>query len=459
MVKMNNSKKTQRMFSSSFALSSWKILFGFLILKLCLVVITVQFPWGAVTSDSVEYLALARSLRETGQYQSVESGNIDLVRPPGYPAFLAILLPDDITSSYARVTIVQLALSGITTLLIYSIAYKLGNPKAGLCAAWIHALSPNVVLWSLTIMSETLFSLLLVIALLLTLNFIKERSLWLLCCSGVVLGLAALTRPIGLLIILIWAAVLVVCMRRFESRRRWHSIIPLLVIGCGLVVIPWMVRNVIAHDHFTISTVGEKTLRGFNFAVVLAESEGISRNQAVARMAEIGGVWTQFKWIMSHHPIGFLRAQVNGIIRTAIGFEAGMWQGIVGMGIWESYGVFENLFKGSISNIISSVRGQFSSFSKTAIFLLFLFGMVQSFFIWLFALRGAVAGSKENDVVLTIIMLSLLTSAYLVLSGGAAGQARFRVPAEPFLSLLAGFGYVMHLHGRKTPLSEKAAVV
>ena len=191
------------MFRSFFALSSGKILFGLLIFKLCLAVITIQFPWGAVTADSEEYLAIARSIRETGRYQSAESANIDLVRPPGYPAFLAILLPDNDTSSYARVTIVQLALTGITTLLIYAIAYKLGNPKAGMYGAWIHALSPNVVLWSLTLMSEALFTMLLVLALLLTLIFIQESSFWSLFCSGIVLGLATLTRQIGLFLILI----------------------------------------------------------------------------------------------------------------------------------------------------------------------------------------------------------------------------------------------------------------
>ena len=189
------------MFSSFFARPSGKILFGFLILKLCLATITMQFPLGAVTPDSVEYLALAHSLRETGQYQSVASGIDDLVRTPGYSAFIAILLPDNDTSNYARVTIVQLALSGITTLLIYSIAYMLGNPNAGMFAAWIHALSLNSILWSLTLMSETLFSLLLVIALIFSLFFIQERNLWSLFFSGVVLGLATLTRPIGLFII------------------------------------------------------------------------------------------------------------------------------------------------------------------------------------------------------------------------------------------------------------------
>ena len=419
----------------------------------------MQFPLGAVTPDSIEYLALARSLRETGQYQSGDRGIDDLVRTPGYSAFIATLLPDNDTSSYARVTIVQLALSGITTLLIYYIAFKLGNPNAGMFAAWIHALSLNGILWSLTLMSEILFSLLLVIALIFSLFFIQGRNLWSLFFSGVVLGLAALTRPIGLFLILIWAVVMVVCFRRFEIRRRWKAIIPVLLIGSGLVILPWMVRNAIVHNHFTVSTVGGKTLTGFNLAEVLAESEGISRNEAVTMLAEKGDVWTQFTWIFSRNPLGFMRVQVVGITRVVAGLEAGQLRGVVGMGIWEGLGILENLFKGQISNAIASIREQFSSVDRMLVFLVFLFGMVHSFFLWLLTLRGALGGSKEKDAVLTIIMLSIFTSAYLVLSGGAAGQARFRVPAEPFLSLIAGFGYVMHLRRRKASLSKKTAIV
>ncbi len=447
------------MFSSFFARRSGKILFGFLILKLCLAAITMQFPLGAVTPDSVEYLALAHSLRETGQYQSVESGIDDLVRTPGYSAFIAILLPDNDTSSYARVTIVQLALSGITTLLIYSIAYMLGNPNAGMFGAWIHALSLNGILWSLTLMSETLFSFLLVIALIFSLIFFQGRNLWSLFFSGVVLGLATLTRPIGLFLILIWAVVTVVCSKRFETRRKWITIIPVLLIGSGLVILPWMARNAIVYDHFTISTVGEKTLTGFNFAEVLAMSEGISRNQAVTILSEKGDVWTQFAWIFSRNPVGFLRAQVFGIIRVLAGLEAGQLRGVVGIGGWESLGILENLYEGQITKAIALIRDQFSSIDRMVVFLVVLFGVAHSVFIWLLALRGALWGSKENAAVLTIIMLSIFTSAYLVLSGGAAGQARFRVPAEPFLSLLAGFGYVLHLRRRKAALSEKVALV
>ncbi|MCK5634569.1 MAG: glycosyltransferase family 39 protein [Anaerolineales bacterium] len=414
---------------------------------------------GAVTPDSVEYLALAHSLRETGQYQSVASGIDDLVRTPGYSAFIAILLPDNDTSSYARVTIVQLALSGITTLLIYSIAYMLGNPNAGMFAAWIHALSLNSILWSLTLMSETLFSLLLVIALIFSLFFIQERNLWSLFFSGVVLGLATLTRPIGLFIILIWAVVMVVCSKRLEARRKWITIIPIFLIGSGSVILPWMVRNAIVHDHFTISTVGEKTLTGFNFAEVVAVSEGISRNQAVTILSEKGGVWTQVAWLFSRNPVGFLRAQVFGITRVVTGLEAGQLRGVVGMGGWEGLGILENLYKGQISNAIALILDQFSSVDRILVFLVVLFGVTHTFFICLLALRGAFGVTKEKIVMFTIIMLSVFTSAYLVLSGGAAGQARFRVPAEPFLSLLAGFGYVLHLRRRKAALSEKVALV
>jgi hypothetical protein len=48
------------------------------------------------------------------------------------------------------------------------------------------------------------------------------------------------------------------------------------------------------------------------------------------------------------------------------------------------------------------------------------------------------------------IILGIITIAYLVMSPGAAGEARFRVPVEPILALMAGFSIMRVLgHGKQ----------
>jgi hypothetical protein len=38
--------------------------------------------------------------------------------------------------------------------------------------------------------------------------------------------------------------------------------------------------------------------------------------------------------------------------------------------------------------------------------------------------------------------LIVITAMLLILSPGSVGQARFRIPAEPYFSILAGIGYI-----------------
>src|SRR4030067_3357942 len=72
----------------------------------------------------------------------------------------------------------QLALTGATALLLWWIGDRLGDRCAGMAAAWLDLLSPSAGLWSLTIMSESLFAFLLVSALaFLVLGMIESRAL------------------------------------------------------------------------------------------------------------------------------------------------------------------------------------------------------------------------------------------------------------------------------------------
>jgi hypothetical protein len=53
----------------------------------------------------------------------------------------------------------------------------------------------------------------------------------------------------------------------------------------------------------------------------------------------------------------------------------------------------------------------------------------------------------QGRLAIYLVLLIGLTSIYLLLIPGAAGQARFRIPAEPLITMLAGFGGI-HLWAR-----------
>jgi 4-amino-4-deoxy-L-arabinose transferase-like glycosyltransferase len=96
-------------------------------------------------------------------------------------------------------------LTGTTAIILWWIGDRLGDRDAGMAAAWLYVLSPSAGMWSLTVMSESLFAFLLVSALaFLALGIMEGRAVaWAL--AGVTLAAAALVRPIGLPIIALWA--------------------------------------------------------------------------------------------------------------------------------------------------------------------------------------------------------------------------------------------------------------
>jgi hypothetical protein len=57
-------------------------------------------------------------------------------------------------------------------------------------------------------------------------------------------------------------------------------------------------------------------------------------------------------------------------------------------------------------------------------------------------LAALMRSRRWPGAVRAVAILALLTAAYIILSPGAAGQARFRVSAEPLLALLAGLAWV-----------------
>jgi hypothetical protein len=60
----------------------------------------------------------------------------------------------------------------------------------------------------------------------------------------------------------------------------------------------------------------------------------------------------------------------------------------------------------------------------------------------IFSLLGVLWAWRDQAAVRSVFVLAIITSATLILVPMAAGQARFRVPAEPFLALIAGYGLV-----------------
>jgi 4-amino-4-deoxy-L-arabinose transferase-like glycosyltransferase len=197
-----------------------------------------------VTNDSLSYLLPGFDLARGLDFAPI------LKRPPLYPVFIGGVITLFGEEPRALV-LVQHLLGVVTALCAFSIGRLLFGRPAGLLAGLLTALSGPLLVMEHYLMSESLFGTLLAGALLAFLLGVGGRGNkgWF-ALVGVLLGLAALTRPIAQLVVIL----LVLALPFLLPRRRAALVSGAVMLGCfGVTVLPWMARNWAVQGAFAIA--------------------------------------------------------------------------------------------------------------------------------------------------------------------------------------------------------------
>ena len=195
--------------------------------------------------DTPDYDELAHNLIAGNGY--VASSNwfgheLRAWRAPLYPVFLAAIYTT-IDDSHAAVRLVQAFLGAATVALIYLLTWRL-EPAAAAIAGWLAAFYEPLVASTNEVMTEVLFTALLVAGVAASLEA-RQRPGWLWpAAAGLLLGLTALTRPVGLLAV---PAIIAVAawedLRAQRAWRRWLPFAGVLTAGVVVTMLPWTARN------------------------------------------------------------------------------------------------------------------------------------------------------------------------------------------------------------------------
>lgn len=221
---------------------------------------------GLHSSDTQEYLALASGIA-SGLFGW--DGRPSAWRMPGYPTFLFLM-----GRSTLLVLLVQVLLGGATVALAWLGARRAAGPGVALAAAAVLAVDAGSVLMTGVLLAETLFTFLLVL------------GWYLLACqreavAGVALGMAALVRPVGMVLLLPFAALLLV---RREWRRAGFFCLAFLILPGG-----WAARNLIRFGAPALSTDGAFNLYYTCAGTLLQRQTGLDEETARASLAaELG---------------------------------------------------------------------------------------------------------------------------------------------------------------------------
>jgi len=233
----------------------------------------------ASIGDSREYIELARNLAgsQTFTRDTVPPFRPELFRTPGYPLFLAIPYVVHRPSFIVLALALQLLLALFTVWLTSRLALELGlRPITSALAALLVGLSPSLAFLSTKLISETLFTpMLLTCVLLLNRHRQSGRALDLIG-TGVCCGLLVLVRPIATFFPFLIA--LYVFLRGIAIRNSLLGVrnSVLLLASASIVVAPWVIRNGMKTGRYMISTASEHNVYLYDAATVLAAEKGIN---------------------------------------------------------------------------------------------------------------------------------------------------------------------------------------
>ncbi|MCB9746391.1 MAG: hypothetical protein H6740_27690 [Alphaproteobacteria bacterium] len=208
----------------------WAVLVGLYLRSLAL----ARWPRDPCVRDECTYLALAQRLIEGEGIQPAQKG---WLWAPGYPGLLAgheALLGD-----MALIRVTQVALSAVMIALAYHLARGAAGPehgqRAGRWAAWLFALSPTLVFFSLSYWSESIY-LTLLLGALASLGWARGGGAARGLLPGALVGLCVLFRGVATYMLPIFALGLL--WQRWREGRAWGGAAA-LGLGAALVVAPY----------------------------------------------------------------------------------------------------------------------------------------------------------------------------------------------------------------------------
>jgi len=237
------------------------ILAAGLVLRLVLLQGTAETP--LKIDDEQQYYQLAQSLYHGDGFAWTPDQPTSL-RPPLYPAFIAMVWVLNGRESLVAVRAVQVLLSLATVVLLYLLALRLYDRRAALVGAGLLCFYPELMGFNFLLLTETLFTFWLLLFALLFVTLVQTGRLGPALLTGMVLGLATLTRSVLWLFPLVAIPLVLWFLPRTLGRR--VAAATLLLIGYGLAVGPWAVRNTLLQQTVTVvDSMGGITLRMGNY--------------------------------------------------------------------------------------------------------------------------------------------------------------------------------------------------
>lgn len=392
--------------------------------------------WDQLTVDNNYHHHLAQSIANGNIF-----GDTTYFRAPFYVFCLGLLYAVFGTSLWVG-RLFGIAIGIVSVFMTYLLGRRIANKRVGIIAALIHAVYPLTLYFEAELLLDPLFTLLLQIAVYLLIIWLEKKTPHKALAVGLILGLAAITRPTALVILplLIIAAIIY-----RKSIPKYAIQLSLFVIGSGLVIIPVFARNLaIANDPVLISSQG-----GINFYIGNnAKADGVS-----AVLPEPMGHNWQLRQIKFEAEQKAGRELKPGEISSYWASQG--WQWIVNNPFDFIMLYLEKIYRNFANYEISNNRNLeiFSGHHPILKYNPLCFAILLGF-----AVIGVFCGWRYISIRL-ILSLMLL---YIAIGAFFFFNSRFRLPLLPYYFVLSGIGlshFITKPHPSLKSLVNRGAIV
>ena len=191
--------------------------------------------------DEQAHVILARNIVESGEYRFGPEREPTSLRPPLYPAFVAVVFSVFGEDNFQAVRLIHIAMSLVLVVIVYRLGRDMISKKAGLWSAAMMCFYPTFIGYCYLMLTEIMFTLLLMLGVYSISIALRRRSYRYVVLAGVVLGLGALTRSILFPLAPVLAMYLLVVWRG-TFLQRFAAVAAFSVPFAG-VLTPWAIRN------------------------------------------------------------------------------------------------------------------------------------------------------------------------------------------------------------------------
>ncbi|HEY6971464.1 MAG TPA: glycosyltransferase family 39 protein [Candidatus Angelobacter sp.] len=398
---------------------------------------------GFFEPDTGHYLGLAQKMLH-GSFDSM--GFPEVFRTPGYPL---LLLPA--VASHHPIILALLEnflLSAASTALIWKIASDLlPGSQAGFWAGILYCFEPMGLLYSEKILTETLFTTLLLAFVWIFLRCLREPTYKNIIFAALVLGCATYVRPVGTYLSLALALLLLFIPRTISTTRRLSRAL-LFAVVFAVSLAPWMIRNAIVADYVGFSSVGDFELYFYCSAAVQAKVE---HRSLVQQQVEMGYTdisrylalhpeqrgWSpgqsarffraESKRILLHNPGTYAALQGRGCIIVL--FDPGATELMKAVALYPDSGGL--LSRTLDQGLVRATLWFIQQYPMAAFLLPFLAAILAVYY------GLALVGWRRLPLEAGVF-LAMIAFYFVLISGTPAAVPRFRVPIMPLVCICAG---------------------